>query len=47
MDVSEHLNIEDFLGNNIIQKAFDSINHSFLLAVIKVFWFWERFFTLD
>ena len=47
MDVSEHLNIEGFFRNNIIQKEFDSVNHSFLLAFIKVFWFWERFFTLD
>ena len=47
MDVSEYLNIEGFLGNNIIQKAFDSVNHSFLIAFIEVFWFWERFFTFD
>ena len=39
MDVSERLNIEGYLGTIDIQKAFNSINDSFLLAVREAFGF--------
>ena len=43
MDVSEHLSIEDFLLTIDIQKVFDFVNHSFLLAVLKAFDFGKYF----
>ena len=43
MDVSEHLSIEDFLLTIDIQKVFDFVNHSFLLAVLKAFDFGKDF----
>ena len=43
MDVSEQINIEGFLVTIDIQKGFDSVNHSFLLAVLKAFGFRKDF----
>ena len=39
MDVSEQLNIDGYLVTIDIQKAFNSANHSFLLAVLKAIGF--------
>ena len=43
---SDILQVTDFLKLNVlvvtedIQKAFDSINHLFLIAVLKKIWLW-------
>ena len=44
MDLSERLNIKGYLVTTDIQKAFDSVNHSFLLAVFKAFGFGKDFY---
>ena len=43
MDVSERLNIDGYLVITDIQKVFDSVNHSFLPAVLKDFSFGKDF----
>ena len=43
MDASERLNIEGYLVTIDIQKGFNSVNHFFLLAVLKVFGFGKGF----
>ena len=40
-EVSGVFNIDGFLGTTDIEKAFDSLNHSFFL------WFWYKFYKLD
>ena len=42
-DVNEQLNIEGFFVKIYIQKAFDSVNYSFLQAVLKTFGFGQDF----
>ena len=43
MDVSERLNIGGYLVTKDIQKAFDSVNHSFLSEILKALGFGKYF----
>ena len=43
IEVSDVFNIDGFLVTMDIEKAFDSLNQSFLLALLKIFGFGTRF----
>ena len=43
LEITNSLNIEGLLMTVDIEKAFDSINHSFLMCVLKKFGFGNKF----
>ena len=43
LEITNSLNIEGLLMTVDIEKAFDSINHSFLMCVLKKFGFDNKF----
>ena len=40
LEINNSLDIEGLLMTVDKEKAFDSINHSFLMCVLKKIWFW-------
>ena len=40
LEITNSLDIEGLLMTVDIEKAFDSIYHSFLMCVLKKIWFW-------
>ena len=47
LKITNSLDIEGLLMTVDIEKAFDSINHSFLMCVFKKIWIWQRFLKMD
>ena len=39
--ITDTLNLRGYLVTIDIEKNFDSLNHSFLMAVLKKNWFWS------
>ena len=39
--ITDTLNLKGYLVTIDIEKNFDSLNHSFLMAVLKKNWFWS------
>ena len=46
LEITNSLDSEGILMTVDIEKAFDSINHSFLMCVLKN-WIWQRFSKMD
>ena len=42
LEIANSSDIERLLMTLDIEKAFDSINHSFLMCVLKKNWIWQR-----
>ena len=47
LEITNSFDIEGILMTVDIEKAFDSINHSFLMCVLKKLWIWQRFSKMD
>ena len=47
LEITNSLDIEGILMTVDIEKAFDSINHSFLMCVLKISRIWQRFSKMD
>ena len=47
LEITNSLEIEGLLMTADIEKAFDSINHSSLMCVLKKIWIWQRISKMD
>ena len=47
LEMIKSLQIDGILMTVDIEKAFDSVNHVFLISVLEKFWFWKRFREMD
>ena len=46
LEMSESLNLEGYILTVDIEKAFDSLSHSFLLACLKKYGYWNDFIKM-
>ena len=47
IETCDKLDIPGYLVALDIEKMFDSLDHDFLLSVLKKNWFWRKFHSLD
>ena len=47
LEITNSIDIEGLLMAVDIEKAFDSINHSFLICVLKKIWIWQQISKMD
>ena len=47
LKLTNSLDIEGLLTAVDIEKSFDSVNHSFLMCVLKKSWIWQRILKMD
>ena len=47
LKLTNSLDIEELLTAVDIEKSFDSVNHSFVMCVLKISWIWQRISKKD
>ena len=46
LEMNESLNLKDYIVSADIEKSFDSLSHSFLLACLKKYGYWNDFIKM-